>query len=47
VLLAVGGFAAVSPGVALAHRLPERLLRGSFGLFLLLAAAGLFITSLR
>jgi uncharacterized membrane protein YfcA len=47
VLLAVGGFLAVSPGVALAHRLPERLLKGSFGVFLLLAAGTLYWTSLR
>ncbi|HEX7927218.1 MAG TPA: sulfite exporter TauE/SafE family protein [bacterium] len=47
VLLAVGGFAAISPGVALAHKLPERLLRGAFGVFLWFAAAGLFLTSLR
>ncbi len=46
VLLALGGFLAVSPGVALAHRLPERLLKGSFGVFLLLAAAALAWTSL-
>jgi hypothetical protein len=47
VLLAIGGFLAVSPGVALAHRLPERPLKGSFGVFLLLAAGMLFWTSLR
>jgi hypothetical protein len=46
ILLAAGGFLAVSPGVSLAHRLPERLLKGSFGGFLLLAALTLFWTSL-
>jgi hypothetical protein len=47
ILLAVGGFAAISSGVALAHKLPERLLRGAFGVFLGFAAAGLFVASLR
>lgn len=41
IALAAGGFMTVSRGVDLAHRLPERVLRGLFIVFLLGAAAAL------
>ena len=39
--LALGGVLGVSLGVPLAHRFPDRVLRGLFMGFLLFAAAGL------
>jgi hypothetical protein len=46
-LMAIGGFLAISSGVALAHRLPERALKGAFGIFLFVAAFVLLLTSFR
>jgi uncharacterized protein len=41
--LAVGGVATMPLGVAIAHRLPERVLRGFFAVMALLGAVGLFL----
>ncbi|HEX7927217.1 MAG TPA: sulfite exporter TauE/SafE family protein [bacterium] len=46
-LIAVGGLVTLNAGVALAHRLPERKLRGTFGVFLLISALALLLASLR
>jgi len=36
-----GGLLGVAPGVALAHRMPERLIKAIFCLFLVMAAGGM------
>jgi uncharacterized protein len=43
IALAVGGVATMPLGVAIAHRLPERVLRAFFGVMALLGAVGLFL----
>ena len=43
IALAVGGVATMPLGVAIAHRLPERVLRGFFAVMALLGAVGLFL----
>jgi uncharacterized membrane protein YfcA len=43
IALAVGGVATMPLGVAIAHRLPERLLRAIFAVMALIGAVGLFL----
>ncbi|HTS81314.1 MAG TPA: sulfite exporter TauE/SafE family protein [Myxococcaceae bacterium] len=43
IALALGGVATMPLGVAIAHRLPERVLRVVFGTFALISAVGLFL----
>jgi uncharacterized membrane protein YfcA len=43
IALAVGGVATMPLGVAIAHRLPERVLRAIFALVSLISAVGLFL----
>jgi uncharacterized membrane protein YfcA len=43
IALAVGGVATMPLGVAIAHRLPERVLRAIFGVVALVSAVGLFL----
>src|SRR5262249_25603716 len=43
IALAAGGVATMPLGVAIAHRLPERALRGIFAVVSLISAVGLFL----